>query len=111
MVAKKISQCIRNVDFAARFGGDEFIIILAETTAKEAEKTAERIRAQVADIHCDTIDKDLHVTLSIGVIQSEPDDISLTILLSRVDSALYEAKRAGRDQVYCISPNTPDVTS
>ncbi|MBX3616037.1 MAG: diguanylate cyclase [Nitrosomonas sp.] len=111
VVAKKISQCIRNVDFAARFGGDEFIIILAETTAKEAEKTAERIRAQVADIHCDTIDKDLHVTLSIGVIQSEPDDISLTILLSRVDSALYEAKRAGRDQVYCISPNTPDVTS
>lgn len=110
-IAKKISQSIRNVDFAARFGGDEFIIILAETTVEEAEKTAERIRAQVASIHCDTIDKDLHVTLSIGVIQSEADDTSLTILLSRVDSALYEAKRAGRDQVYSISPNASDVTT
>lgn len=108
-VAKRISQSIRNVDFAARFGGDEFIIILAETTVGEAEKTAERIRTQVADIHCDSINQDLHVTLSIGVIQSEPDDSSLTILLSRVDSALYEAKRAGRDQVYCLSPSTPEI--
>ncbi|MGZ0018531.1 sensor domain-containing diguanylate cyclase [Nitrosomonas sp. wSCUT-2] len=108
-VAKRISQSIRNVDFAARFGGDEFIIILAETTVDEAEKTAERIRSQVANIHCDSINQDLHVTLSIGVIQSEPNDISLTILLSRVDSALYEAKRAGRDQVYCLSSNKPDA--
>lgn len=110
-VAKRISQSVRNVDFAARFGGDEFIIILAETTVDEAEKTAERIRSQVANIHCDSINQDLHVTLSIGVIQSEPDDISLTILLSRVDSALYEAKRAGRDQVYCLSSNKPDAVA
>ncbi len=110
-VAKRISQSIRNVDFAARFGGDEFIIILAETTVDEAEKTAERIRSQVANIHCDSINQDLHVTLSIGVIQSEPDDISLTILLSRVDSALYEAKRAGRDQVFCLSSNKPDIVA
>jgi PleD family two-component response regulator len=46
------------------------------------------------------------VTLSIGVIQSEPEDISLTILLSRVDGALYEAKRSGRDQVYSVQPES-----
>ncbi|QOJ24989.1 MAG: diguanylate cyclase [Gammaproteobacteria bacterium] len=105
-VAKKIAQSIRNVDFAARYGGDEFIIILADTAINEALKTAERIRAHAANVHCSTIDKTLKVTLSIGVIQSEPEDISLTILLSRVDGALYEAKRSGRDQVYSVQPES-----
>lgn len=101
-VAKKISQCIRSVDFAARYGGDEFIIVLTETTVDEAMKTAERIRSHVIEIHCNTINEAVKVTLSIGIIQSEPGDTSLTILLSRVDNALYEAKRAGRNQAYCL---------
>ncbi|PSJ16651.1 GGDEF domain-containing protein [Nitrosomonas supralitoralis] len=105
-VAKKISQSIRNVDFAARYGGDEFIVILTETSVNEAEKTAERIRMQVADVHCSSLNKMLSVTLSIGIIQSEPEDISLTMLLSRVDSALYQAKHAGRNQVYCVTPKS-----
>ncbi|NBQ69334.1 MAG: diguanylate cyclase [Nitrosomonadaceae bacterium] len=109
-IAKKISQSIRNVDFAARFGGDEFIIILADTAISEALKTAERIRAHAASVHCGTINKTLKVTLSIGVIQSEPEDISLTILLSRVDGALYEAKHSGRDRVYCVQPKSDSAT-
>ena len=103
-VAKKIFHCIRSVDFAARYGGDEFIIILTETTVKEAAKTAERIRSHTDNIHCNAINKTIRVTLSIGVIQSEIEDTSLNILISRVDSALYEAKHAGRDQTYCIQP-------
>ena len=110
VVARRIAQSIRNVDFAARFGGDEFVVILADTAINEALKTAERIRMHVANVHCSTINKTLKVTLSIGVIQSEPEDISLTILLSRVDSALYEAKRSGRDRVYSLQPKS-DVTS
>ena len=90
----------------SRYGGDEFIIILADTAISEALKTAERIRAHAANVHCGTINKTLNVTLSIGVIQSEPEDISLTILLSRADGALYEAKRAGRDQVYSVLPKS-----
>jgi len=103
-VAKKISQSIRNVDFAARYGGDEFIIVLTETAVNEAMKTAERIRAQVANVHCSSLNKTLRVTLSIGIIQSEPEDKSLTTLLFRVDSALYQAKRSGRNQVHCVAP-------
>lgn len=103
-IAKNISQCIRNVDFAARYGGDEFMIILTEANVDEAMKTAERIRGHVADVYCSTLDKILQVTLSIGVIQSESQDKSVTSLLSRVDSALYEAKHAGRNQVYCMKP-------
>lgn len=105
-IAKNISQCIRAVDFAARYGGDEFMIILTEANVDEAMKTAERIRTHVADVYCSTLDKILQVTLSIGVIQSESQDKSVTSLLSRVDSALYEAKHAGRDQVYCIQPQS-----
>lgn len=103
-VAKKIFHCIRSVDFAARYGGDEFILILTETTVDEAMKTAERIRSHVANIYCNAINNTVQVTLSIGIIQSEPEDTSLTILLSRVDSALYEAKHAGRNQAYCMQP-------
>lgn len=105
-VANKIIHCIRSVDFAARYGGDEFIVILTETTVDEAMNTAERIRSQVAQIHCNAINHTVEVTLSIGIIQSEPEDTSLTILLSRVDSALYEAKHAGRNQAYCMQPKT-----
>ena len=105
-VANKIIHCIRSVDFAARYGGDEFILILTETTVDEAMKTAERIRSQVASVHCNAINQTVEVTLSIGIIQSEPEDTSLTILLSRVDSALYEAKHAGRNQAYCMQPKT-----
>lgn len=111
VVAKKISHSIRSVDFAARYGGDEFVIILTEATVDEAVKTAERIREHVADVHCRSVNRMLKVTLSIGAVQVEPEDIlSLTTLLSKVDSALYEAKRAGRDQVYCIQPK-PDTTT
>lgn len=104
-VAKKISQCIRSVDFAARYGGDEFIVILTETAVDAAAKTADRIRLHVASIYCNEITETVKVTLSIGIIQSEPGDKSLTTLLARVDSALYEAKHAGRDQAYCKQPS------
>ena len=109
-IAKNISQCIRSIDFAARYGGDEFIIILTEANVDEALKTAERIRAYVAGVYCSTLDKTLRVTLSIGCIQSEFEDKSVTSLLSRVDGALYEAKHAGRDQVYCVRPKSNPVT-
>jgi PleD family two-component response regulator len=55
-------------------------------------------------VRCGAEESAFQVTLSIGAIQSEPGDSSLTILLSRVDGALYEAKRAGRNQVFSIKP-------
>ncbi|MCP5273803.1 MAG: diguanylate cyclase [Burkholderiales bacterium] len=105
-VAKCLMQSIRSIDFAARFGGDEFIIIQTETTASEAAITAERIRSKVSEIYCKTIDKTINVTLSIGIIQSEIKDTTPTALISRADNALYEAKHAGRNQAYTINPST-----
>jgi len=104
-VAKNLMQSIRSIDFAARYGGDEFIIILTETTVQDALITAERIRSQTSEIECKTINESIEVTLSIGVIQSESKDSSPTTVISRVDHALYEAKRAGRNQAFAIHPS------
>lgn len=103
-VAKILKQSIRSVDFAARYGGDEFIIILTETTVKEALITAERIRSQVVEIIHGSDEKKITVTLSIGIVQCQPEDINPTILLTRADKALYAAKHAGRNQSFCIPP-------
>ncbi len=103
-VSNALSQSIRSVDFAARYGGDEFVIILTETTVDEALTTAERIREKITHINDQSKDQSVNITLSIGIIQSERQDISTTMLLSRVDDALYEAKRSGRNQAYSIKP-------
>ena len=101
-VSRTLTQSIRSIDFAARYGGDEFIIVLTETTAKEATITAERIRDQVSEISCSVVNKPINVTLSIGIAQSELKDTSPTDLITRADNALYEAKKAGRNQARVV---------
>ncbi len=105
-VAAELAKTIRTVDYAARYGGDEFVIILTETNIDQALKIAERIRTQVAKTHCKSIGEIVKVTLSIGIVECESGDTSQTKLLSRVDSALYKAKHAGRDQAYYIKPQS-----
>ncbi|MCB1934343.1 MAG: diguanylate cyclase [Nitrosomonas sp.] len=105
-VSKTLSQSIRTIDFAARYGGDEFIIVLTETTAKEAMITADRIRSQVSGIFCKVINQSIKVTLSIGIAQSELKDTSPIDLINRADNALYKAKQAGRDQAHLVSNNS-----
>ncbi len=101
-VSQVLTQSIRSIDFAARYGGDEFVIVLTETTSAEATITAERIRNQISEIFCSVIKKSINVTLSIGIAQSESTDISPTDLITRADSALYIAKKAGRDQARVV---------
>ncbi|CAE6501876.1 GGDEF domain-containing protein [Nitrosomonas nitrosa] len=101
-VAKVLANSIRSVDFAARYGGDEFVVILTETTADAAIKTAERIRMQVAEVGNKLKEHKIVITLSIGISHSLLEDKSPTLLLARVDNALYEAKKAGRDRIHVI---------
>ena len=99
-VAGILAQSIRNVDYAARFGGDEFVIILIDTPADAALETAERIRAHVESARYSAGDQSVTVTVSIGIAQWRPDDAVSTAVFARADQALYEAKRAGRNRVH-----------
>jgi diguanylate cyclase (GGDEF)-like protein len=99
-VGRILIQSIRSIDYAARYGGDEFIIILAETSAEPALKTAERIRSQVENMRYCANGSTITVTVSIGIVQCQSDDMTPTAVFARADSALYEAKHAGRNRAH-----------
>ncbi|MFN0277616.1 MAG: diguanylate cyclase [Pyrinomonadaceae bacterium] len=95
MVAQVIRETLRDADVAARFGGEEFSILLPQTTAEEAATIAERLRSNIE--HTDFPHR--HVTTSIGVASCSAELCASADLVSAADKALYEAKRQGRNRV------------
>ncbi|MGF1604893.1 MAG: diguanylate cyclase [Rhodothalassiaceae bacterium] len=85
-------------DFAGRLGGEEFCIVAAETTAADAMVLAERLRAGFRGLRVSGAGKGVRVTCSFGVVSLAAGD-GVNELLVRADTALYEAKRLGRDRV------------
>jgi two-component system, cell cycle response regulator len=95
-----INDTIRDSDFAVRYGGDEFAIVLYHTDGLSAFYIAERLR-QVVE-HCDFRDKDnvLHITISLGVATFPHEQIrNHKQLVECADKALYKAKKNGRNRV------------
>lgn len=103
MVANVLDATLkRRADFAARWGGEEFMAILPDTNTDGAFKIAENIRANVeaAEIPLNYGDAPLKATVSIGVVSALPDNnISISDFITRADIALYAAKEAGRNKV------------
>ncbi|WP_455384398.1 sensor domain-containing diguanylate cyclase [Acidihalobacter prosperus] len=97
--AHLLGRCVRGQDVIARWGGEEFILLLPETGIEEAAALAERLRAIVADMRIPVADGELTITASFGVAQREPWHKSLDALISSADKRLYEAKGLGRDRV------------
>jgi len=106
---------IRSADVIGRFGGDEFIVLLPQTSVQEALPLAERIRAQIAALCMDTDKGPVTLTISMGITQTihrvgEPGDIppapadTVENLLRRADQALYAAKQAGRNRTMIYDP-------
>lgn len=95
-VATIIIQNLRNNDFPARIGGEEFAILLPETNLKSAMPIAERIRAVLEE---SVKVENKSVTCSFGIATLHDDDTSIDSLLSRADAALYVAKNNGRNRV------------
>ncbi len=98
--AKVLEGSIRETDYASRYGGEEFVVILPETSFPKAEELAERLLSRVAD-HPFPIedDKELKLTASIGIATFPQHAQSWDDLLNVADSAMYAAKKAGRNQV------------
>ncbi len=95
-----LESSIRKTDYTARYGGEEFVVILPETPFPKAEELAERLRSRVAG-HPFPIEenKDLNLTASIGIATFPEHAKSWQDLLEIADSAMYVAKKAGRNRV------------
>lgn len=94
MVAETMRSLIRTTDRAFRYGGEEFAVLLPETSAENSLILAERIRSQIetSQVH------GIKVTISLGVTGLAPSD-TLGNFISRADSALYSSKQNGRNRV------------
>lgn len=112
--ARRITQCVRAVDTVARFGGDEFVVILGELdicesgSAAQANIVAEKIRASLAEPYFLSLqkkEKTKHITIehrctsSIGVTMFADHQESHETLLKEADMAMYQAKNNGRNQI------------
>lgn len=96
-VATTIKNTLRCSDEVFRYGGEEFVVLLANTQQGGAKFIAERIRKSIEELNVE-LNKTISVTVSIGVSSSEKNnDVSKTLELA--DKALYQAKEAGRNQV------------
>lgn len=91
---------LRSTDFCGRYGGEEFLIILTQTTIHLTEVFAERLRQQVEGSLFSDLDPDFKITVSLGVAEYQMSE-DTEKMISRVDDALYKAKKGGRNRVVC----------
>jgi diguanylate cyclase (GGDEF)-like protein len=95
--AAVVRDACRQSDFAGRVGGDEFAALLPETSMAGAKEAARRIIDACRALEISTPSGCVKVSCSLGVAETIPADHSVEDVLKRADSALYEAKRSGRD--------------
>jgi two-component system cell cycle response regulator len=97
---RRLRENIRPMDLACRYGGEEFVVIMPETTQAHAQEAGERIRQIIAETTFPIARGDeLKVTMSGGVSTIIPSEDTMDALLKRADDALYRAKSTGRNKV------------
>lgn len=110
-IARQLRQNLRTTDFAARYGGDEFVVLLPHSSLREANVFAERLRSSLNSVRMGIPEgSSVRLTLSAGIaaLSSQTPHPTPEALLEAADSALYEAKRGGRDRVACYEPDMPN---
>ncbi|WP_413586157.1 diguanylate cyclase [Bdellovibrio sp. HCB274] len=109
-VGKIIRACTRNIDIPARYGGDEFLVVLTETNHEGAMHFCERLRENIEKTTFKNGDDSIKLTASLGFAITVPgESISAKELVRRADHALYDAKRRGRNQVCHYHPEENKV--
>ena len=101
MLAALIKRCVRETDLAGRYGGEEFAIILNDSSVEDAKIVAERIRQLAQRLVVEHEGESISFTVSLGLAQFSADFKSAMAWLECSDQALYKAKESGRNQ-YCI---------
>ncbi len=102
-VVRCIREELRGSDVMARFGGDEFVLLLPETNRRGARELAERIRHSVETARFDVRGGDMNSTVSVGIASYPEDGGNLEIILDKADKAMYRAKQRGRNRVEAYS--------
>ena len=96
--AELAASAVRNVDYVARFGGEEFLLVLVDADEQTAVRVAQRLADRTRDMWVPGTDDDIVLTVSVGIARyraaERVDDV-----INRADHALYEAKHSGRDKV------------
>jgi diguanylate cyclase (GGDEF)-like protein/PAS domain S-box-containing protein len=101
--AKRLRQSLRAGDWAARWSGEEFVILMPDTKAEQARHSMKRLRETLGRACFGGLEPAIQVTVTAGIAQSRPDDQSHDAVIKRADAALYTAKHLGRDQVFSTS--------
>ena len=98
-LADELQHAVRESDFVARIGGEEFLVLLPATGIDEARLIAEKIRRSVEAMESPSGDT---LTVSIGAATASPEDDDEDACVLKADEMLYAAKRAGRNRVMCF---------
>ena len=101
-VASLLSRSLRESEFIARFGGEEFVILIANLSKVGIEKMLNRVREKVKSIPFKFKGTNMTITISIGATKVRIDDAGEYFTFERADKALYQAKEQGRDRVVII---------
>ncbi|MCC8165520.1 MAG: GGDEF domain-containing protein [Planctomycetes bacterium] len=108
-VAARVSDAIRQNDFAARYGGEEFAVIFPATDVKDAYQVADRLRQDIAKTNFRLDDQVVKMTISGGLAQAQPG-MTAEHIIEEADSALYQAKNTGRNRVLVAGVNKTERT-
>ena len=96
-VARRLQECVRQADFIARYGGDEFVILVGDLHGpRDAEAIAAKIVARLSEPYAGIVADELTVTPSIGIALFPDDASEIETLLRQADTAMYRAKEQGR---------------
>lgn len=101
-IAKIVGLSLRKSDFLARYGGEELVVILPGSTAGDAKLIAEKIRSRIDKTRFYYQDEVIPLTISLGVTEVAPEDTEPEMPFVRVDEAMYQAKKGGRNRVCVI---------
>ena len=99
IVARALQKSIKDSNFIARFGGEEFVLLLSDANANEISTQLDLLRNTIKSIPFRFKGEQVTITISIGATQFKTGDNEATDAFERADKALYDAKSSGRDKV------------